>query len=82
MLLAAVHRIAGGASGEHIVFAFYKRASQDTNAARRAASLDAANRAEMLALCPASQLAGLGGSPACAARIRGTLRAASSYDGS
>jgi len=49
MLLAAVHRIAGGASGEHIVFAFYKRASQVTNAARRAASLDAANRAEMLA---------------------------------
>lgn len=42
MLLAAAHRIAGGASGEHIVFAFYKRASLATNAARRAASTESA----------------------------------------
>ena len=42
MLLAAAHRIAGGASGEHIVFAFYKRASLATNAARRAASTKSA----------------------------------------
>jgi hypothetical protein len=42
MLLAAAHCIAGGASGEHIVFAFYKRASLATNAARRAASTETA----------------------------------------